>query len=113
MKKNVILMVLFSIMFVGTMLYIGYSLQYQNKDYKEKESELKEIAQMYVSLDKVKLTEGKSADIQIEQMKKDGYITEVKVHDNECTGYITVKKKYNEYQYIPHIKCGKYESLKE
>ena len=113
MKKNVVLMIIFSIVFVGTMLYIGYSIQHQNKDYKEKESELKEIAQMYISLGKVNVLEGKSVDITIERMIKDGYITEVKVHDNECTGHISVKKKYNEYSYIPHIKCGKYESLKE
>ncbi|MBR6073089.1 MAG: hypothetical protein IKP76_02075 [Bacilli bacterium] len=113
MKKNVVLMVIFSILFVGTMLFIGYSIKNRNKDYVNKENELKEVAAMYVNLAKINVLEGKSADLQLEQIIRDGYLEEIKVHDNECTGYITIKKKYNQYTYIPHIKCGKYESLKQ
>ena len=52
MKKNVVLMVIFSILFVGTMLFIGYSIKNRNKDYVNKENELKEVAAMYVNLAK-------------------------------------------------------------
>ena len=113
MKKNVILMIIFSILFVGTMLFIGYSIKQKNKDYVSKENELKEIAALYVNLAKINVQEGKSADLQLDQIIKDGYMEEIKVHNDDCTGYITIKKKYNNYTYIPHIKCGKYESLKE
>lgn len=113
MKKNVVLMVIFSILFVGTMLFIGYSIQNRNKDYVNKENELKEIAALYVNLNKVNVLEGKSEDLQLEQIIKDGYLEEIKVNEHECTGYITIKKKYNNYTYIPHIKCGNYESLKQ
>ena len=113
MKKNVILMIIFSILFVGTMLFIGYSIKQKNKDYVSKENELKEIAALYVNLAKINVQEGKSADLQLDQIIKDGYMEEIKVHNDVCTGYITIKKKYNNYTYLPHIKCGKYESLKQ
>ena len=113
MKKNVILMIIFSILFVGTMLFIGYSIKQKNKDYVSKENELKEIAALYVNLAKINVQEGKSAELQLDQIIKDGYMEEIKVHNDDCTGYITIKKKYNNYTYIPHIKCGKYESLKQ
>lgn len=113
MKKNIVLMVLFSVLFVGTMLFIGYTIQKQNKDYVNKENELIELATMYVNLDKIKVLEGKSANLALEQIIYDGYLDEIKVHDEDCTGYITIKKKFNKYIYTPHIKCGKYESLKQ
>ena len=111
MKKITIFMTIFMLFLTGSLLYIGLSIQNQNKDYVAYENDLIDIAKTYVTTDQLGVNVGGSEELSLEQMMKDSMLHTNKVNEDECTGHVTVKRTLSGYEYKPYIKCSKYESI--
>lgn len=109
MKKTTIAMVFLAITLCGTLLFIGKRIESVNKDYVTKEKELVEIAKIYVAQGKLDLSE--DYELTTSQMVTDGYIENVNVGEDTCSGYVLIKNKGKDYTYKPYIKCTNYETI--
>jgi hypothetical protein len=113
MKKLTIMMTIFMLFLTGSLLYIGLSIQNSNKPYKALENDLKEIAQSYISTEKVGVNVGSSIELSTKKMIEDNIIDEVKVEDDTCDGYVEIIHNMDGYSYKTYIKCDKYETYKD
>lgn len=49
---------------------------------------------------------GSTVEIAVSDLKNNGYIRNIKLGNNDCNGYVSIKKiEESEYDYSPHINC--------
>ena len=113
MKKLTVICVIFVLFLFGSLMYIGLSIQKQNKPYKSFESDLKEIAQTYILTNRVNIAVGGEYELLMSKMIEDNMLSINKVNEDECDGYVLIKRNISGYEYKPQIKCKNYESLKD
>ena len=112
MKKLTVFMTIFIVFLVGVLLYIGYSIENSNKEYLALENDLVEIAKAYIIKGKLSVVSGSSIQIKTSEMIQDHYLNNnLEVNGDKCDGYVTIKRGIDNYEYIPYIKCDKYESV--
>ena len=110
MKKLTVMCTIFVLFLFGALLYIGYSIKNQNRPYTAFEHDLAEIAEVYISTNKVNVNIGNNTNISIEKMMEDNYLVSNVVNEDTCEGYVTISRGPSGYNYKPYIKCSKYET---
>lgn len=84
---------------------IGIIYKNQTKDFKTFEKEIIKKSEDY--LKEKAITEEK---VTLEKLKEENIIETLKINEKECTGYITITKKKETFEYTPYIKCGSYKT---
>lgn len=94
---------------VVLLFVFGITLSRKNKPYKDKENELVEITKMYVESSTWYPTQGNHIKITIDELIEKEIITEVKVEDDSCDGYVEVSNN-GIIEYKTYLKCQNYET---
>ncbi|HOB25582.1 MAG TPA: hypothetical protein PKG93_00320 [Bacilli bacterium] len=110
MKKMTILMAIFAFVSVGLLTAIGLDTKYSLKAYHTLENDLVESAQMYIETNKLTVMTGESTQVSVDTMLNDGLLSSNSVNGDNCNGYVVIKHDLNGYDYLPYIKCNKYET---
>ena len=113
MKKLTIVWIIFIIVLVSLLLFIGINIKEKNKEYVALENDLKEAAQMYYGQDsnlKKLPMQGNSVYVTLDELKEFGIKVNNKVNEDECTGYVKVTGEVISHKYKGYIKCKNYES---
>lgn len=93
---------------VLSLIVIGLNIGAENRDYVALENDLKESASVYIKTNEIDLNVGEAIKLDDNILKKANLVTELKVNNDECSGYVKVKRNTTNYEYNAYIKCGKY-----
>ena len=104
-------MFIFISFLVGCLVYIGKAIERKNQNYNTYERELVEYAKIYFAEKKMSLGVGESIEINMNTLIEEELLKTSKVNEDECNGFVTVKRNIDGYSYTPYIKCNKYESV--
>lgn len=110
MNKMKIMSVVWGMVIIGIFVLLTlFGFLYKNKtnEYKKLEEILVEASKKYVEKKFSYPEDNQSIKISLEDLKKDSLITEFKVKDDECDGYVTITKKMV-FEYIGYVKCSNY-----
>ena len=110
MKKTTIAMGFLVIGLTATLLVIGFRIQNFNKDYINKENEIKEAASIYISQYPLNIMVGSTYELTTDELMSAEMVSSMEVKGDKCRGHVEVKKTADSYQYKPYIKCDKYET---
>ncbi len=110
MKKMIIAWIFLATILFSTLLCIGFSFNKSREKYQVIESDLSESAQAYIQLKNINLTPNKELRITEDDLIKNNLLPNMKVDDDECHGYVIVKKTFSEIEYSPFIECNNYKS---
>ena len=91
-----------------SLIFIGLNIKNENKAYKSLEADMIEQANAYIIINKVDLNDGESIKFDDNILSKAGLLKSMKVDNDECTGYVDVKKKSGGYDSKAYIKCKNY-----
>jgi hypothetical protein len=108
MKKMYIAWGLIMSGLILSLVFIGLNIKNQNKAYKSLEADMVEQANAYIIVNKVDLNDGESIKFDDNILSKAGLLKSMKVENDECTGYVDVKKKTSGYDAKAYIKCQNY-----
>ncbi len=111
MKKMIIVWLFLATCLFGSILFIGFSMNKEYKPYRDYEADISESANIYMTINEEKLKSGEKKKIKLAELLKSGALSTNKVKDDECDGYVIVKKSGGEYQYNAYIKCQNYTSV--
>ena len=109
MKKILIIWSGIAILLVSGLTYIGYNLQNKNKDFYKLEKEIKTAAEDYYSQYPHELPTSKKV-ITSQKLMTTNFLKEFKNQNENCKGYVVIKKKLFSHDYFPYIKCSDYET---
>ncbi len=109
MKKILIIWSLISVLLVGGLTYLGFNLQNKNKNYYKLEERLKTSAEDYYSQYPNELPANKKA-ITVPRLIETSFLMEFKNQNEDCKGYVVIKKNLLSHDYKPYIKCSNYET---
>lgn len=89
-----------------------FGFVYKNKTnvYKELEQKLVEAEKKYVDAKFLYPQDGKTLKTTSEELIDEKYLDYLAIDNNECTGYVEVKRKNTIYEYIGYIKCDNYKT---
>ena len=78
------------------------------KTYKSNEEVVIKSAKNYLTFNEELLPKeiGETTEITFEQLQNEKYMNQITDSDGICNGYILVTKTEEDYEYIPHVKCG-------
>lgn len=108
MKKTVIAMILFSFTMVGTLTYIGLKFEESVEEYNVLENDMEEAALIYMDVQKLDLGVGETYEVSINTLYEDKLLETTTVNDDECEGYVIIKKDFSKYECDAYIKCEDY-----
>jgi len=104
MKKNLIAMIIIAAMLVGGLTYIGFYLSKTNQEYYELEKALEDAAKQYYGQFPGELP-SRSRSISSARLINERFLAEF---NEECSGYVEVKKSGNFYNYKAFVNCPNY-----
>lgn len=96
---------------VGTLTYIGIKFEEKVKDYQILESDIEESAQIYMEVNKLELEYKEMVKIKTSKLLEDGILKSTSVNDDECSGYVVIRKKLKGFSYDAYIKCENYTTV--
>lgn len=99
-------LILFLLVFLLTVF--GFLYKSKTIEYRQMEEKLTNIAEKYVEAKFLYPDEGQSLKINLEELKNEGYIEELKKDDDNCDGYVILSHDGFVYHYKAYIKCPKY-----
>lgn len=108
MKKITITMVIVAFLLVGTLTFIGLNFSKNIEKYKVLEEDLKEYASMYLSINNINIGLGENIIIKSDTLIEYNIIKDLKVKDDECTGYVIATKTNKSFKYESYVKCNDY-----
>lgn len=112
MKTRVIIAWIFLVGgLTSVLLLIGYNLEKENRSFYTLEADIKESASAYLDIYDIKLDVGDEVKIEIKKLIEDELIDKEKFEEDECDGFIIVKKSITNVDIKPYIKCKNYKSL--
>lgn len=111
MKKMIIIWVIMALTLVGTLTYIGFKFEEQVKDYQILENDIIESAQIYIEINDIKLDYGESIKVKTSKLIEEKCLKSTEVDEDECTGYVVIKKNLKELEYNAYIKCDNYTTI--
>lgn len=111
MKKMVTIWIIIFVILTGTLLFIGYNVKSQNKDYQTLENDLIEAGDIYLSKNNIELKINETKKMNISDLIEENLISLENVEKLKCDGYVTIKKKINGLEFSPYIKCDNYETM--
>lgn len=95
------------VLIVVGLTVLGFMMKSKFNEYDEVEKKLLDSGIKYIDI-KFLYPEGKDiVKVTSEELIQNEFLDELKYHDDECTGYVTVKLA-KVYQYKAYIKCGNY-----
>lgn len=109
MKKMVIAWVLLVGGLVGVLTYIGFSYEKSVSDYKSLEADMVEAADTYIKINNLNTLGEENLIIKDTELQASNLIN-MKVDDDECNGYVEIKKNINKTEYKAYISCRDYET---
>ncbi len=107
MKKTMVVWTMFIFILVGGLTFIGYTLTNKNKDYYQMEKKLEEAAKEYYSYYSEKLP-SKETTIKSDELIKEGFLKDLKIKKEKCTGFVKLSKNLINYEYTGYLKCNEY-----
>lgn len=114
MKKMKVMQIVWGIMIiaiVGTLTFIGFFYNRKLNDYQKYEKTLKKACEQYIDKNFLyQEVDKKDYKVSMDTLVEEGLITETKVNDNECKGYVIVSKNGMVYEYKAYIDCDKYKT---
>ena len=111
MKKTVIAMILFSLIMVGTLTFVGFKFQDSIKEYRNLEGDIEESGQFYVELKDLKLKVGETYRVNLKTLLEEKMLKTLEVGEDLCDGYLIIKKNISDYDYNAYIKCEEYTTV--
>lgn len=111
MKKMIAVWLFLAFGLCGTLYFIGLNMEKEYKPYRELEADMVESASIYLTVNEIKLKTGEKKTINISELLKSGNLLTDTVKSDKCVGYVTVKKKIDDYQYDAYIKCKNYTTV--
>lgn len=91
------------------LFFLGIMLSKKNKPYKDKETEIIEIAKMYVESSTWYPEQGQHIKIDVKELIEKGLIDEVVVEKDKCNGYIEVTNN-GIIEYKTYLNCKNYKT---
>ena len=70
-----------------------------------------EAASIYITVNKIKLKLGDKLTIKDKELEENNLLPTMSINDDECKGYVLVKKAYDNYEYDAYIKCKNYTTV--
>ena len=111
MKKMMAVWIFLALCLFGSIFFIGFSLNKEYKPYRELEADMKESASIYIIMEKIKIKQGEKLRITSSDLLESEALDSMNVKDDECTGYVIVKKSTSDNEYEAYIKCENYTSV--
>lgn len=111
MKKMIAIWLFLALGLFGTLYFIGVSYIKAYKDYRALEADLIEAASIYIMVNKIKLKIGETLTIKDKELQDNNLLPTMQIDDDECKGYIIVKRAYDNYEYDAYIKCSNYTTV--
>ena len=111
MKKMITVWGFLAFCLFGSLLFIGISINNQYKPYRELEADMKESASIYILMNKLKVKNGSPLRIESTDLLESTAIDSMSVDDDQCVGYVIVKKSAKDNDYEAFIKCKNYTSV--
>lgn len=111
MKKMIAIWLFLALGLLGTLYFIGVSYNKAYKEYHSLEADMVEAASIYLSTNKLKLKLGDKLTIKDEDLDNNNLLPNMSVDEDTCSGYIDVKKTYDDYEYMAYIKCSNYKTV--
>lgn len=111
MKKMIKIWIIIFAMLTGSLLFIGYNVKKQNKDYLTLENDMIEAGDIYLKTENVELKLNEKKQIDINELINKELIEKEKVDELKCEGYITIEKNLKGLEFYPYIKCDNYETI--
>lgn len=111
MKKMITLWMFLAICLFGSLFFIGISLNNEYKPYRELEADMQESASVYILMKEIKVKPGDRLKITSKDLIDSKSIDSMSVNDDECTGYVIVKKSIDDNEYDTFIKCENYTTV--
>lgn len=111
MRKMMMIWFILAISLVGTLTYIGFRYQDSVADYQAQEQDMIEAANIYFDQNEIKLSYPDSIKIKSDKLLENNYLSTMKVKDEECTGYVVIKKTITDYDVKAYLKCQNYTTV--
>lgn len=111
MKKMIAIWLFLALGLFGTLYFIGINFNKAYKDYRALEADMTEAASIYITVNKIKLKIGEKLTIKDKELKENNLLPTMNIEDDECKGYVLVKKTYDNYEYDAYIKCKNYTTV--
>lgn len=108
MKKMVVCWVILVVGLVGVLTYIGFTYEKSVSEYKTLEADMVEAADTYVNINNLNILGEEKVIITDEQLKESDLIKNMNIEDDECKGYVEIKKSINKTEYKAYISCRDY-----
>lgn len=108
MKKLYIVWVFIIVLLLSTVTFFGFRIVNKNKEYKSKEQEMESIVAKYLGQYIEEYPSTGSKKIIIDDIINKGYNIDMSVENENCTGYVLVKKVSIAYEYDAFMKCDNY-----
>lgn len=108
MKKMMIVWFIIAVSLVGILTFIGFQYQKSINKYKTLENDLVESADIYIKNSEINLKSGESIKITSKKLIENKFIDSLNIDDEDCEGYVIVKKSLHNYDFKAYIKCEKY-----
>lgn len=111
MKNSLIISAFIMLILVGSLTFIGINLTKKNGEYYNLETEITSAAKDYYAQYPNELP---NSEIIITAYKliETNFLDKLAVNDEECNGYVIIKKNYISHDYKPYINCKNYQTKK-
>ena len=108
MKKMVMAWVFLISVLLLALLFFGYTYIDSISGYRTKEADMVEASDFYLTLSNINLSTGEGIRIEDKQLIESKTLSSMKVDDEECKGYVDIKKNVSGYDFKAYIKCENY-----
>ena len=110
MKKMIIVWIGFMVVMIGSLLYIGFQIEKQDRPYTALEKNLEEAAYGYLMANEISLSLNEKMKISLDTLVDANLINTTSVKEDDCEGYVIAQKRANGTEYNAYIKCQNYSS---
>ncbi len=111
MKKLMIIWGIVAVILVGTLTFIGLKFNESIKDYKAFENDMLEAANFYIEKNNIALDVNESIKLDLDMLVEKEFMNGNKVNDDECRGYVLVKRVLGDTKYKSFISCKNYTTV--
>lgn len=108
MKKIYILWGFIIVLLLSVVTYLGFNIVNKNKEYKTLEDNMEQVVSKYLGQYINEYPSSGSKRVNITDVINNGYEIDMNVNDDDCDGYVVVKKVSIAYEYDGYIKCNNY-----
>ncbi len=89
---------------------LGFVYKDKSSVYKELEQKLVEAQKKYIDNKFLYPQDDKEFKVKSTTLIENGFLDDLKVGDEECSGYASIKKKGAVYEYFGYVSCKNYKT---